>query len=190
MWGIWMTDPPSTPLDRCILLPAEEEAERAAEAWVSRWGYYSVSVMPPEVKAESVTAWDGSSQAVWESSAKIWPPGWRKGICDMMTFSGAYLKLISACLFRMPPKLSLHTFCQGPLTSAHGCRGATWFKLDPEACFYFFLLSLSNPPPTLIAPRICFIFCSGYDSLTRLMFDVLIMQCQWYTGRKMRGLSG
>lgn len=148
MWGIWMTDPPSTPLDRCILLPAEE-AERAAEAWVSRWGYYSVSVMPPEVKAESVTAWDGSSQAVWESNAKIWPPGWRKGIYDMMTFSGAHLKLISACLFRMPPKLSLHTFCQGPLTSAHGCRGATWFKLDPEVCFYFFLLSLSNPPQHL-----------------------------------------
>lgn len=96
----------------------------------------------------------------------------------MMTFSGAHLKLISARLFPMPPKLSLHTFCQGPLTSAHGCRGATWFKLDPEACFYFFLLSLLQSPPTLIAPRICFIFCSGYDSLTRLMFDVLIMQCQ------------
>lgn len=47
------------------------------------------------------------------------------------------------------------------------------------------LANLPHPPPHT-ALRICFIFCTGYDSPT---FVVLIIQCQWYIGRKRRGLS-
>lgn len=69
------------------------------------------------------------------------------------------------------------------LSLPHGYRQAIWFKLDPRACIYFLLLSPISHPPTAL--RICFIFCTGYDSP---MFDVLIIQCQWYIGRKRRGL--
>lgn len=46
---------------------------------------------------------------------------------------------------------------------------------------------LADLPPPHTAPRICFIFCTGCDSTT---FVVLIIQCQWYIGRKRWGLSG
>ncbi len=156
----------------CSLLPAEGEERRAAARLFGR-GYYGVSVtvrrktrwlkgrMPPELKAEGLHCVRRLMLGrVGEFRSKSWTPTRRRRPGrphdENMKFLSEY-----STIFTLPDffqfcyrflRLSLikrwHFLSRSSSAATWLQRGWNiWFKLDPEACVYFLLLSPISPIP-------------------------------------------
>lgn len=141
MWGIWMIDPSAPPLHPlpsilalCYLLRGRRGQRRPGfkdeviTAYQWQWGGRPADLWGDASWAKSRGT---SLREMSGFSSKSWPP--RCPECphdeDKKLFSEYFaifkhILPIPAPLSNQTPKLSSHTFSQGPLTSPHGCREA------------------------------------------------------------------